>query len=250
MQVALSASEVSSELCVQTHGSLRSNSSRSSSLSERRVRFAASEVTSVATYDPFAARSSGNAEHRGDWTPGSVVVAPAGGLVLPSQVMKDSEEDEAYVLYGFDVVVEGVVVHTVVERYSKLREKARSAARLCGGLPPFPPRRWWRDNTHTSAHVSERSRELRSWLQKVVSASLEPCSASGSARQRHVAACKALGIKRRSLAARMMREAADTRRDIQSGVPLAEILARQYDTSSDGTVSPVEEDGISDAPSE
>eukprot|EP00756_Hemistasia_phaeocysticola_P010789 Hpha_TRINITY_DN15048_c1_g2::TRINITY_DN15048_c1_g2_i1::g.125234::m.125234 len=194
-------------------GSL-SSSSDPSPPAARRVRFATEEVTSVRTFDPFAAGVDVGEEHlEAALRPGAVLVVPAAAYPQGFRIMHNE-----YVQYHFDLIIEGRRVATIAGRYSELRKRAEEAATCCQLLPNFPPRRWWRD-TLCDWHIEQRVCELSAWLQMVVNGEgKKPCSCSviaGSSiveEQRYAAARKLLRLKRRSLVARLLTRAAYTRR--------------------------------------
>eukprot|EP00756_Hemistasia_phaeocysticola_P032669 Hpha_TRINITY_DN16422_c1_g1::TRINITY_DN16422_c1_g1_i1::g.163606::m.163606/K17928/SNX16; sorting nexin-16 len=186
-------------------------SSASTSTPERRVRFACGDVTSVHTFDPFAGYNVSEEHMEAALKPGAVLVVPAAAYPQGVEIV-----DGQYVQYHFDLIIEGKRVHTISGRYSQLRKQACQAAHHCRLLPGFPPRRWWRD-AFCAEHITQRSGELRLWLQQVVRGQgREPHPAmAGCAlvdKQRHTAACKMLGLKKRSLVARLLCEAASTRK--------------------------------------
>lgn len=185
--------------------------SSTASTSERRVRFASGDVTSVRFFDPFAGDNVSDEHMEAALKPGAVLVVPAAAYTNGIEIVQGE-----YVQYHFDLIVEGKRVFTISGRYSKLRKQACAAAKHCRLLPGFPPRRWWRDGL-SREHIMQRAGELRVWLQKVVTGQGRlPCPAvAGSGlvdKQRHAAACKVLGLKKKSLIARLLCEAASTRK--------------------------------------
>eukprot|EP01062_Namystynia_karyoxenos_P036712 TRINITY_DN2674_c0_g2_i1.p1 TRINITY_DN2674_c0_g2~~TRINITY_DN2674_c0_g2_i1.p1 ORF type:complete len:287 (+),score=97.75 TRINITY_DN2674_c0_g2_i1:81-941(+) len=198
--------------------SQRSAASSASSGGGRRVRFPSRVVTSIVTYDPFAARNNSCAEYCGDVLPGDVRVALA-------SIQLDCDGRRDFIRYGFNIVVEGRVVHDICDRYSVIRKKVDDAARVCPRMPSFPPRRCWRDNTHCDRNVRQRAAELQGWLQCVLAG--PPRNDRLLDRQRHVAGLKILGLKKKSYVARLLREAATARKLLADGMSPLEVCRMQ-----------------------
>eukprot|EP01062_Namystynia_karyoxenos_P052138 TRINITY_DN4142_c0_g1_i1.p1 TRINITY_DN4142_c0_g1~~TRINITY_DN4142_c0_g1_i1.p1 ORF type:complete len:273 (+),score=49.43 TRINITY_DN4142_c0_g1_i1:93-821(+) len=94
---------------------------------------------------------------------GAVDVAAAGTRLVSVDV-PGARYQLKYVLYAFNIIVDGEAVHSFEQRYSVLRRGALA----CGAMRQFPGKEPMKDMTDNARNVKRRHQSLGEWLEHLL----------------------------------------------------------------------------------